>query len=135
MPLITVAFGLVLILTSVVTFIAAEDPGIGALLPALLGLVILGCGVASIIKKHLRMHMMHVAVLLAFLALAIPMYGIIKVTIEALEGDEGLAHIRIFITALASALYLYAAVQSFITARRNRKEEKAIVQADPPGDE
>ena len=124
MPLATIAFGLILLVASLGTYAAADDPPFIALLPAFLGLLALACGVASVVKKNLRMHFMHVAVLLAAVGVIVPLWLMVQFLAVELQGDEGLKVIRIFVTVTVSGLYLYAAVQSFVSARRKRKADK-----------
>lgn len=131
MPLATIAFGLILLVASLATYAAADAPDNKALLPAFLGLLVLACGVASLIKKDLRMHLMHAAVLLALVGVIVPLWPLYKFLAKNLEGDEGLRNIGIIVTMFASALYIYAAVQSFVAARRKRKIAKAGGDADP----
>lgn len=131
MPLATIAFGLILLVASLGTYAAADDPEFMALLPAFLGLLALACGVASLIKKDLRMHLMHGAVLLALVGVVVPLWLLFAFLSENLQGDEGLKIIRIFVTTIVSGLYIYAAVQSFVAARRKRKIAKAGGDADP----
>ena len=131
MPLTTIAFGLILLVAGLGTYAAADDPAFVALLPAFLGLVALACGVAAVIKKDLRMHLMHLAVLLALVGVVVPLWLFVQFLID-LGGDDGLRLLRIFMTAAVSGLYLYAAVQSFLAARRKRKNEQAPGTPEPP---
>lgn len=126
MPLATIAFGLILLVVSLATYAAADDPPFIALLPAFLGLLALACGVASVVKKNLRMHFMHVAVLLALVGVVVPLWLMVQFLAVELRGDEGLKAIRIFVTVTVSGLYLYAAIQSFVAARRKRKADKLV---------
>lgn len=130
MPLATIAFGLILLVASLGTYAAADEKHAIALIPAFLGLLALACGVASIIKKDLRMHFMHGAVLLALAGVLVPLFLFVRFLQETLTGDEGLKMIRIFVTVTVSGLYLYAAIQSFVAARRKRKADKLAGKTD-----
>ncbi|XAL98411.1 hypothetical protein OT109_12580 [Phycisphaeraceae bacterium D3-23] len=124
MPLATIVFGLILMVASIGTYASADEPELIGLLPAVLGLLALGCGVAALIKKNLRMHLMHAAVLLALAGVLVPLWLLISFLATELQGDQGLKLIRIFVTVTVSGLYLFAAIQTFVAARRKRKVEK-----------
>ena len=129
MPLATIAFGLILILAGLGTYVAADDRELVALLPAVLGFVALACGVGAMLKKHLRMHLIHAAVLVALVGVLFPLFRLWQFLTE-LGDEEGLKLIRIFVTTIVSGLYLYTAIQSFVSARRKRKVDTALGKTD-----
>lgn len=133
MPLITIGFGVLLMVISIGTYVMADEAGFGALLPAILGLLILGCGAGSIVKKEQRKNLMHVAVLLATVGILVPLIGIILFIAE-LNKNEALELVRIVLVTLACGAYLYFAIQSFITARKARSGKSAS-GLDSGGDE
>lgn len=130
MPLATIVFGLILMVASIGTYAAADEPKLIGLLPAVLGLIALVCGVTSVFKKNLRMHLMHLAVLAALVGVLVPLGLLVSFLINEIKGDEGLKLIRIFVTVTVSGLYLFAAIQSFVSARRKRKVDKAAGKTD-----
>ncbi|MEM1353730.1 MAG: hypothetical protein AAGC44_15385 [Planctomycetota bacterium] len=133
MPLVTIALGVLLMVISIGTYAMANQPPWSAFLPAVLGLLIMGCGIGSLVKPEQRKHLMHAAVLLATLGILVPVIGIIIFIVE-LKLDEALRLVRIVLVSLACGGYLYFAVQSFIKAR-NTREENSGGKPDSTGDE
>lgn len=119
MPSLTIGFGLLLMLISISTYVGAEGQEATAFAPAVLGLLIVGCGVASMIKKELRMHLMHGAVLIALIGVIYPVIRLVQFMFP-LNADS-MTVTRNILIPVACGLYLYFAIQSFRTARRNRK--------------
>lgn len=124
MPALTILFGVALMAVGIGTYAGSNEPEMGGLLPALFGLLALGLGVGSIVKKDLRMHLMHAAVLLAALGVLIPLIRLVMYLVE-LDRDTQMNLIRVILTVAFSGAYVYAAVQSFRAVRRNRKDGTA----------
>lgn len=138
MPAYTIVFGLVLIGVGVGTYIGAgEGASFWAFfLQVVLGLLALGLGVGSIVKKPLRMHLMHGAVLLAAMGVIVPIVKLVAFIIGELDTrQEQMDALRIVLTVLASGGYVYLAVQSFRKARRDRLTGKADTAAAASGTE
>jgi len=118
MPLITIGFGVLLMVISILTYVLAEGQGAGAFAPAVLGLLLVGCGVASIFKREYRKHIMHGAVLLAAIAVVYPLIVVIDFMYP--PSQENMTVTRNILVPLACGVYLYLAIQSFRSARRSR---------------
>lgn len=131
MPSFTIIFGIALMAVGIFTYVAStgqEPPRtIGGLLPALFGLIALTLGIASLVKKDLRMHLMHAAVLLAALGVIIPL---IRLIIYLIEMDRNTQ--MNLITVALSAGYVYVAVQSFRKARTSRRDGTDPPEYDKP---
>jgi hypothetical protein len=141
---LTVAFGTVLILLGVGAFALTEAPT--ALIPAYFGLALGLCGLLAR-KDRLRMHVMHVAVLLALVGTVVPALRAVpkvpvlietgKVEIERDDGtkkDMKVAVIAQLLMAGICAVFTVLCVKSFIDARRARKAKAASAPASPaPG--
>lgn len=123
MPAFTILFGIALMAVGIGTYIGTpeEARGFGDLLTALFGLVALALGVAAIVKKDLRMHLMHAAVLLAALGVLIPLIRM-GVYLTELDRDEQMRLLRVILTVAISGAYVFTAVQSFRAARKDRKD-------------
>lgn len=124
-PRLTIVFGLILIALALVGYFGAPEEGRSptALIPAGVGVPMLVCG-ALALKDRLRMHAMHVAVLLALLgALAAGGRGLMKV--GTLFSDEPDANRRAtsFVLLMAGICLVYVAlgVRSFVAARKARQ--------------
>lgn len=129
MPVLTILFGIALMAVGIGTYAGSVEPSLASfLLQMILGVLALTLGVGSIVKKELRMHLMHGAVLLAVMGVIVPTikFGIF---LFDLPQDEQMQLLRVVLTVLVSAVYVYAAVNSFRAARRNRK---AVSPAPPP---
>lgn len=123
MPVITILFGTVLMVVGIGTYAASDDKPSALLLPIIFGLIALGLGVASMVKKDMRKHLMHGAVLLATLGVLVPVYQLIASLVEMwqAERDRSLTLLAVLLTVLFSGVYVYLAVQSFRAARRGGK--------------
>ena len=77
MPAFTILFGVALMAVGIATYTASEEQPSALLLPIIFGLVAMGLGVGSIVKKDLRMHLMHGAVLIAALGVLIPVIQLV----------------------------------------------------------
>ncbi len=95
-----------------------------ALIPALVGIVLVMCGTIGLLPDA-RKHAMHVAAgvaLLGFLAAA----GRIAMTFgKLLQGDISRASYFLIAMALVCGAYVFLSVQSFRSARRAREQAQA----------
>ncbi len=134
MPVFTLFFGIALMVVGIGTYAASEAKPSALLLPIIFGLIALGLGVASMIKKDLKMHLMHGAVLIATLGVLIPVVQLVLRVLEMWqkERDQALTLMAVLLTVVFSGAYVYAAVQSFRAARRNRKVGTANTKESMP---
>ncbi|MFK7790039.1 MAG: hypothetical protein AB8C95_11190 [Phycisphaeraceae bacterium] len=123
MPIFTILFGVALMAVGVGTYVGAgEGASLSAfLLQMILGMLAIGMGVGSLVKKELRMHLIHGAVLLACLGVIVPT---IKFGLHLFELERSVQMnlLRALLTVAFSGAYVYAAVQSFRAARRSRTD-------------
>ncbi|MEM6504389.1 MAG: hypothetical protein AAF711_02875 [Planctomycetota bacterium] len=121
MPVLTILFGVGLMAVGIGTYIGAgEGASIGAfLLQLILGLLAVGLGVGSMVKKEMRMHLMHGAVILAAMGVIVPTIKFGMYLFD-LPTDEQMKLLRVVLTVALSGAYVYAAVKSFRKARANR---------------
>ena len=131
MPIYTILFGVALMAVGVGTYAGSAEPSLSSfLLQMILGLLAMGLGVGSIIKKDMRMHLMHGAILLAAMGVVVPTIKF-AIFLFNLEQDEQMQLLRVILTVTFSAAYVFAAVQSFRAARRNRTTQP-FAQTSPP---
>lgn len=141
MPLFTILFGIALMAVGVGTYIGAgEGASLSALiLQLILGLLALGMGVGSIVKKEMRMHLMHGAVMLAALLVLIgvvlPLIDFVQYLFK-LDQAKQMGILQALLTVVFSGAYVYLAVRSFRAARKNRTNppSEAPTEPDPQPD-
>jgi hypothetical protein len=119
MPAIAILIGLMLILTGLGGFgYGYAKDGVAhftAMIPAIIGLLILLCGAVAIFTENLRKHLMHAALAIAGLG------GIataITIFTGKLEMSAPLASKSV--TAVLCFVFVILGVRSFIAARRDR---------------
>jgi hypothetical protein len=120
MPRITVVFSLVYIALGLGGFFLTGAVHKTALIPAVIGAVLLVLGLLGRNEK-LRMHVMHAALLVGLLALLGTAGSLLKLP-AALDGTAarpGAVYAQAA-TAVLSVVYLAFGVRSFIAARRAR---------------
>ena len=129
MPIFTILFGVALMAVGIGTYIGAGEAASlsGFLLQMILGLLAIGLGVGSIVKKEMKMHLIHGAVLLATLGVIIPTIKFGSYLYQ-LEPSVQMNLLRALLTVAFSGAYVFAAVQSFRAARRSRTD---TTQAHP----
>ena len=120
MPRITVIFSLIYIALGLVGFFLTGAVHTTALIPAFIGVVLLVLGLLGRNEK-LRMHVMHVALLIGLLALMGTARSLFKLP-AAFDGtaERPAAVFAQAATAVLSVVYLALGVRSFIAARRAR---------------
>jgi len=120
MPRITVAFSFVYIALGLAGFFLTGAVHKTALIPAVIGAVLLVLGLLGNNEK-LRMHVMHAALLIGLLALLGTVRSLTKLP-AAFDGTAqrpGAVYAQAA-TAVLSLVYLAVGVRSFIAARRAR---------------
>jgi hypothetical protein len=121
MPAITVLIGLMLILVGLGGFgYGYAKDGVAhftAMIPAIIGLIIMLCGAVAIFSEGLRKHMMH-------LALAVAGVGGIATAVTIFTGKLEMSAplASKSVTAVLCFVLIVLGVRSFIAARKNRTE-------------
>ena len=136
MPLYTIFFGVALMAVGVGTYIGAGESAnwSGLLLQMILGLLAIALGVGSIVKKDMKMHLMHGALLLAAMGVIVPIFRFVIYLVQELDRGEQMTLIRMVLTVGFSAAFIFAGVQSFRAARRSRADATPA-RLSPPEDE
>lgn len=120
MPKLTLWYALILIVMGLVGYFGMGRESITALIPAFFGAAVLGMALLAR-KDSMRRHAMHVAVVLAVLAVAGTVMAIPKL-ITLIGGSEIARPKAVVVQAVMALLslgYVVAAVRSFIAARRS----------------
>ena len=118
MPRITVVFSFIYIALGLAGFFLTGAVHKTALIPAVIGVVLLVLGLLGS-KEKLRMHVMHAALLIGLLALLGTAGSLLKLP-AAFDGTAARPE-AVFAqaaTAVLSVVYLAVGVRSFIAARR-----------------
>lgn len=120
----TIGFGLLLIVIGVAGFLMTLPSGahVTALIPAVFGLLIAGCGLLAR-NESKRKHAMHGAAFLALLGLggcAMGVPKLIKWLSAGVTPERPVAVIDQTLTAVVLLVFLILCIKSFIAARADR---------------
>lgn len=126
---VTIGFGVVLTAIGLFGYFgsASETPSLTALIPAFIGGPLILCGLVAR-QERLRMHAMHVAVLLGLVG-AIAALGRGMMKLGMLISDDPTIDKRpirlIFLTGLVCLVFVGVCVWSFVDARRRRRRAQS----------
>lgn len=125
MPSTSIISGVLLILIGILGYVLGMSDGHAsptALIPAAFGLLLVIFGFLAKSKENLRKHLMHAAVLVGFLGFVATASSVNKIP-ALLSGtaERPPAVVAQFAMALICFVFVMISVNSFITARRNRK--------------
>jgi hypothetical protein len=118
---LTIGYGLVLVVLGIGGYYYSGQVSKTALIPVALGIPAILCGILAETKENLRMHVMHVAVLLGIVGFGGGVPGLLKL----FRGDTGAGPLARGTLAVISAIFVALCVKSFIDARRRRKASEA----------
>lgn len=132
MPLFTILFGVALMAVGVGTYIGAGEAADiwSFVLQMILGLLAIGMGVGSLVKKELKMHLIHGALLLAAMGLIVPAIKFGSYLFQLEQGVQ-MNLLRALLTMVFSGAYIYLGVRSFRTARRSRTDATPLAPSEP----
>lgn len=100
-------------------YFSSETPSITALIPAIIGVVLLVCNRG--VKKENKM-VAHIAVLLTLIVLI----GLIKPLMGAFGRSNTLAIVRVLVMILTTVVAIIFFVKSFIDARKKRESNEEL---------
>lgn len=125
MPVISIIFGILLNVVGVIGYFGTGATHPTALIPCGLGLLLIICGLLARNEK-IRMHVMHVAVLVGLLGFGATVsgYGMLFAVLKQTAGDKTNSSIAKMATALICGLYVARCIQSFVKARLLKKQGK-----------
>lgn len=121
MPAVTRATGAVLIGVGVLGYLFSGAASVTALLPAVLGLIVLALGLAAR-REQLRKHAVHAALVVAVLGLlgSLPRVGGVFTLLGGGSVERPIAAVASLATVVVCAVFIALGVRSFIAARRGR---------------
>jgi len=125
MSSISVVFGILLNIVGLVGFFGTGAAHPTALIPCALGILLIICGLLARNEK-IRMHVMHVAVLVGLLGFGatVSSYGLIFAVLKQTAGEKTNSSIAKMATALLCGLFVARCIQSFVEARVLKKQGK-----------
>ncbi|PCC53802.1 hypothetical protein [Brevibacterium aurantiacum] len=116
MPRTTIGLGVVLIAVGVIAYVATAFASWTALIPAILGAVLLICGLSALKKQKLGIH---IALVVAILGIFGTAMNVMQIgALIAGEAERPAAVITSIITFVLLIIYVVMGVRSFIAARR-----------------
>ena len=128
MPKAAIIAGMLLTLLGLVTYffaipLGAEKASVTALIPTFVGVPLMLLGYFSVAKPNLRMHLMHVAVLLGLLGFLASAGRFISVMIK--NPNFGIGPASLSAMAIITGVFVVMCIRSFIAARRARESGAA----------
>lgn len=120
MPNTAIISGVLLILIGIIGYVFSIVDGntsVTALIPAAFGILLAILGFVAKTKESLRMHVMHVAVLVGLVGFIIPAWRIIS---KISDIKVSLAVFSQAAMSIICLVFVILCVKSFIDARRNR---------------
>lgn len=121
MAMKSIALGVALIVLGVAVSVLSSSGSITSYIPAFIGLLFIGLGIAGSVKPDLNHHMMHGAAALALLSILSSLGSLIARASEA----SGWAIFSQVATIALCAGFVFLAVQSFRQARLAREAAAA----------
>lgn len=123
MAILSISYGIILILMGLVSYFGIGSESITALIPAFIGIPMLILGWLGLNDKYLK-HAMHGAAVLMLLGFFGTVGGLIKFfkMLGGIQPERLAAVIVQAIMALMCLVFLIFAVKSFIDARKSRRE-------------
>ena len=121
MPRTTIIIGAILIALGAVSYLASELASWTALIPSILGAVLLICGLIGLRSPRIGIH---IALVIALIGLAGTFMNVLKLgELFAGTAERPLAVIASAITFALLIVYIVLGVRSFVAARRWRGSE------------
>lgn len=124
MPLIAIVFGILLDITGTAGYVFTGQTHKTALIPSVVGTIILVCGIIALNPKFLK-HAMHVAAMFGVLGLLGGAGRFVPSLIKHFQGED-VSQVALASTgsmALLCAIFTALCVKSFIDVRRAREAQ------------
>jgi hypothetical protein len=122
MPKTAIWAGRLLVLVGVVGYaygLYVNAASLTALIPAIVGIILMALGYVASSSDNLRKHLMHAAVIVGLLGFLAALGGLFRKGMPTSIGAGTLSQIAMALICLA---FVVLAVRSFIAARRTREE-------------
>lgn len=124
MTSISIVCGFLLILIGIIGYaygFANGNASLTALIPALIGVILVALGAMARAKEDLRKHLMHGTLVIALLGFLATVSSFLKLpTLIDGTAQRPAAVVAQFATAVVCLAFLILGIRSFIDARRNR---------------
>jgi peptidoglycan/LPS O-acetylase OafA/YrhL len=120
---LTLVIGGILTALGVVAYVGTGTTSVTALIPTLIGILLLGCGLVAARRPNARRHAMHAALLVALLGALGSLTQVAKLgQLLAGTAERPTAIVVSTIMFVLLAVLLVAGVRSFVAARRARSQ-------------
>jgi hypothetical protein len=131
MPIITIVVGALLDIVGTTGWLATGRQSWTALIPSILGTLMIVCGVIAFAKPALRKHVMHAAATLGLLGFLGTLKGLFQLPglLSGAEIARPPAVIAQSITSILCLIFLALCVNSFIAARRSQAAAKSALDS------
>ena len=121
MALFTIRVGAILTVTGLAGYVLTRGVSLTALIPSVVGVVLMLLGFVAHRQPDLRKHVMHVAVVVALIGLAGSISGLLALpAVLAAGGGARPAMLMRAAMAILLLVYIIVAIKSFVAARRVR---------------
>jgi len=127
MPRTAILFGVLLIALGLGDYYGAAEPSWTVIIPIILGVLILGLGVAALVKRSWRPNAMHAAVIVGLVGFVATMHALYELGKVILQDPPLLAKSMM---ALLCGIFVALSVKSFIVARLKRQTTAPGAEAD-----
>ncbi|MGI8947318.1 MAG: hypothetical protein ACR2FV_04940 [Ornithinimicrobium sp.] len=126
MTAITLIVGAILTLAGVVGYVASDSASFTALIPSVVGVLLLICGLVAR-KENLRRHAIHAALAVALLGALGSLMNVLRIgELFAGTAERPAAVILSTVMFVVLVVYLVLGIRSFIMARRARAEHPDV---------
>ena len=118
----SIVFGIIIIVVSIVFYIGTYQASMTALIPGIMGIAMIICGLLAR-QENICKHLMHVSAVIAligFIATAECILRLIRM-LDGTEVERSIAFIQMAISSVIFLIYVILSFQSFREARRERR--------------
>ena len=121
----SIVFGIIIIVVSIVFYIGTYQASMTALIPGIMGIAMIICGLLAR-QENICKHLMHVSAIIALIGFIATAEGILRLIrmLDGVEVERSIAFIQMAISSVIFLIYVILAFQSFREARRERGREE-----------
>ncbi len=118
----SIVFGIIIIVVSIAFYIGTYQASMTALIPGIMGIAMIICGLLAR-KENIRKHLMHVSAVIALIGFIATAEGVLRLIgmLDGAEVERSIAFIEMAISSVIFLIYVILSFQSFCEARRERR--------------
>lgn len=123
----SIVFGIIIIVVSIAFYIGTYMASMTALIPGIMGVIMVICGLLAR-KENMRKHLMHVSAVVALIGFLATAEGILRLIgmLDGVEIERSIAFIEMAICSVIFLIYVILSFQSFREARKSRVEGERV---------